>query len=212
MSVQDIYNTYLSVSRGHKNKPWKPRKDFTGFDKTEEGLICIRLELFFSRFPQIAVKDFFLAPYLLYKDEDYFPLKFYLTQKAISTYGIVQKQKLEEMPDSESHLTDIVTTIKYIAEVCVQEKTTFNQLITSKKGYTWRVLQEYVDRKINLYVLLSLPNFWTMLDSLSLQDKELYLGTNYKDVTKYQMRLNNSVRAKKIITEAFKRLNQLKVD
>ncbi len=212
MSVQDIYNTYLSVSRGHKNKPWKPRKDFTDFDKTEEGLICIRLELFFSRFPQIHVKDFFLSPYLLYKDEDYFPLKFYLTQKAISTYTIVQKQKLEEMPDSESHLNDIVTTIKYIAEICISEKLTFSSFTSSKKGYTWRVLQEYVDRKINLYVLLSLPNFWNVLDSLSLQDKELYLGTTFKDITKYQMRLNNSTRAKKIITEAFKRLNQLKVD
>jgi len=212
MSVQEIYNTYLSVSRGHKNKPWKARKDFTGFDKTEEGLICIRLELFFSRFPQITVKDFFLAPYLLYKDEDYFPLKFYLTQKAISTYSIIQKQKLEEMPDSESHLADIVTTIKYIAEKCVQEKISFNTFVNAKSGYTWRILQEYVDRKINLYVLLSLPNFWNIVDSLSLQDKELYLGTAHKDATKYQMRLNNSVRAKKIINEAFKRLNQLKVD
>jgi hypothetical protein len=209
MSVQDIYNTYLSVSRGHKNKPWKPRKDFTGFDKTEEGLICVRLELFFSRFPQISVKDFLLAPYLLYKDEDYFPLKFYLTQKAISTYSIIQKQKLEEMPDSESHLADIVNTIKYIAELCVNENISFNTYINDKKGYTWRVLQEYVDRKINLYVLLSLPNFWSMIDSLTMQDKELYLGTMHKDITKYQMRLNNSARAKKIITEAFKRLSRL---
>ena len=53
MTAQEIYNTYLSVSRGFKNKPWKPRKDFTGFDKTESGVMCLRLELFFKRFPQI---------------------------------------------------------------------------------------------------------------------------------------------------------------
>jgi len=212
MSLQEIYNTYLSVSRGHKNKPWKARKDFTGFEKTEDGILCTRLELFFSRFPQITVKEFFLAPYLLYKDEEYFPLKFYLTQKAISCYSIVQKQKQEELPDSESHIKDIVNTVKYIAEICLKEKITFSSYIASKKSYAWRVLLDYADKKINIYVLVALPNFSSIIDNMPQQDKEIYLGTAFKDITKYKMRYNNSQQAKKIVTEAFKRLHQLKVD
>ncbi len=209
MSIQDIYNTYLSVSRGSRNKPWKPRKDFTNFEKTEDGILCVRLELFFSRFPQISVKEFFQSPYILYKDEEYFPLKFYLTQKAVSCYGIVQKQKQEEMPDSESHIKDIITSIKHIAETCIKEKILFTVYANSKKGYTWRVLQEFADKKINVYVLIALPNFNTILDSTQEQDKQLYLGNFYKEIVKYRMRLNNSEQAKKIINEAFKRLQQL---
>ena len=209
MSIQDIYNTYLSVSRGARNKPWKARKDFAGFEKTEDGILCTRLELFFSRFPQISVKEFLIAPYILYKDEEYFPLKFYLTQKAISCYSIVQKQKQEEMPDSESHVKDIITSIRYIAEICVKEKITFANYVNSKRGYTWRVLQEFADRKLNVYVLIALPNFNTILDSTQEQDKQVYLGNVYKEIVKYRMRLNNSEQAKKIINEAFKRLQQL---
>ena len=209
MSIQDIYNTYLSVSRGSKNKPWKPRKDFTGFEKTEDGILCTRLELFFSRFPQISVKEFFYAPYVLYKDEEYFSLKFYLTQKAISCYSIVQKQKQEEMPDSESHIKDILKSISHIAETCVKENITFAKYIISKKGYTWRVLQEFVDKKLNVYVLIALPNFNVILDSTQEQDKQVYLSNIYKEIAKYRIRLNNSEQAKKIINEAFKRLQQL---
>ena len=209
MSSQDIYNTYLSVSRGFKNKPWKARKDFNGFEKTEDGILCTRLELFFSRFPQILVKEFLQAPYALYKDEEYFPLKFYLTQKAISCYSIVQKQKQEEMPDSESHVKDILISIKHIAETCINEKISFANYINSKKGYTWRVLQEFVDKKLNVYVLIALPNFNNILDSTQEQDKQVYLNNVYKEIVKYRMRLNNSEQAKKIINEAFKRLQQL---
>ena len=212
MSIQDIYNTYLSVSRGHKNKPWKPRKDFDGFDKTEDGIICVRLELFFSRFPQISIKEFFLSPYLLYKDEDYFPLKFYLTQKAISCYGIIQKQKLEEMPDSESHIKDIMATVGYIAKICLNEKIKFTTYYNTKSGYTWRCLQDYVDKKINLYFLLALPNFNVIFDSLQIQDKEVYLANVHADIAKFKIRYNNSTRAKKIITAALKKLNELSVD
>ena len=43
MNVPEIYNTYLSISRGSRNKPWKARKDFDGFEKTGDGFICQRL-------------------------------------------------------------------------------------------------------------------------------------------------------------------------
>jgi hypothetical protein len=44
------------------------------------------------------------------------------------------------------------------------------------------------------------------------QDKELYLKTIAVDIVKFKMRLNNSSKAKKIINEAFKRINELSLD
>jgi len=212
MSVEQIYNTYLSVSRGHQNKPWKARKDFEGFDKTPDGILCVRLDMFFKRFPQINVKDFLLAPYVIYKDEEHFPLNFYLTQKAIACYSLLQSQRAEELPDTDGHVKHILESLKYLATTCINEKITLKQYSNLKTGYTWRCLEDYRNKQINLYVLLSLPGFDTMFNSMQVQDKEIYLKTVANDIVKFKMRLNNSDKAKKIITEAFKRINELSLD
>ena len=207
MTPEEVYNLYLSISRGLKNKPWKPRKDFEGFDKTESGILCLRLSTFFSRFPQIRPKEFMEAPYKLYKDEDYFDLKFYLTQKAISCYTTVQKLKQEEQPDSDSHINSIIDTVKFIGTKCLSEKISFNQYCNKKAGYAWDVVNDFANGKINLYFLLALPNFDRIFDTMPEQDKELYFKSFYKDIVKFKMRLNTSVKAKKIINESIKRLS-----
>ena len=209
MGPEEIYNIYLSTSRGLKNKPWKPRKDFEGFDKTEQGLLCLRLSLFFKRFPKINVKEFFSAPYLLYKDEEYFDLKFYLTQKAINCYTLIQKQKLEQSPDSDSQIQSIIQSVKFVAAKLLSEKIELKTYTSLKKGYTLEVISDYMEGNINLYFLLALPGFDTIFDSMPEQDKELYLKHIYKDIVKFKMRLNTSVKAKKIIIESIKRLTQL---
>jgi len=212
MSLEQVYNTYLSVSRGHMNKPWKARKDFDGFDKTPDGILCTRLDMFFKRFPQINIKDFLLAPYVIYKDEEHFSLNFYLTQKAIACYSLLQKQRTEELPDTDGHIKHILESLKHIASICVNEKITLQQYCNSKDGYTWRCLEDYRNKYLNLYVLLSLPNFEFIFNNMQSQDKEIYLKTVADDIVKFKMRLNNSSKAKKIITEGLKRINELSLD
>jgi len=212
MSVEQVYNTYLSVSRGHMNKPWKARKDFEGFDKTPDGIYSLRLDMFFKRFPQINIRDFLLAPYVIYKDEEHFPLNFYLTQKAINCYSLLQKQRTEELPDTDGHIKHILESVKYLASTCINEGITLNVYSNIKTGYTWRCLEDYKSKHINLYVLLSLPGFDSIFNNMQSQDKELYLKTIAADIVKFKMRLNNSSKAKKIINEAFKRINELSLD
>ena len=204
MNVPEIYNTYLSISRGSRNKPWKARKDFDGFEKTGDGFICQRLELFFQKFPQINAREFFKAPYEIYKDEDIFPLNFYTTQKAIAVYTMLQKQKKEELPDTEQQIQDIKKTLKYIAVTCFNRKITLEQYCNLKEGYTYAPVIDYNNKLINIYVLIKLPFFETQLNSLSPQDKELYLNDVASNISKYKMRLNTSIRAKNIISEGLK--------
>ena len=204
MNVPQIYNTYLSVSRGSLNKPWKARQDFEDFDKTPDGFICKRLELFFKKFPQIDPREFFRAPYVIYKDEEHFPLNFYTTQKAIAIYTTVLKQKAEELPDTQDQINDIKKSLKYIASTCIESKITFNQYCNLKEGYTYKSFNDYNSKLINIYVLIKLPFFETQLNSLNLQDKELYLKDTANNISKYKMRLNTSVKAKNLIDEGFK--------
>lgn len=208
MNAAQIYNTYLSVSRGSQNKPWKARKDFTGFENTSDGVYCRKLELFFKKFPQISVKEFFTAPYEIYKDETHFPLKFYNTQKAIAVYSAVQKQKLEESPDTSNQIEDIKKSLKHIGLTCIERKITFEQYCLEKTGYTYTPILDYNNKLINIYVLIKLPSFDTIVNSLNLQDKELYLKSIHNNIGKFKLRLNMSTRAKFLIDEGFKLLTK----
>jgi hypothetical protein len=210
MNVSEIYNTYLAISRGLKNKPWTSRKNFSKFDTTPDGVVCKRLELFFKKFPQIQPREFFTAPYIIYKDEELFPLSFYTTQKAISVWNTMQKQKAEELPDTENQIEDIKRSLKYIAITCINERITLSQYCNHKKGYTHKLFIDFKNKLINIYVLIKLPFFENNLNSLNLQDKELYLTDLNNNISKYKMRLNASTRAKNIIEEGIKLLTKIK--
>lgn len=208
MTASEIYNTYLSVSRGSRGQPWKPRKDFSDFEKTEDGFICRRLEFFFKKFPQIDPREFFKAPYEIYKDETYFPLSFYTTQKAIAVFTAIQKQKKEELPDTTDQINDIKKSLKFIATQCFNKNLTLEEYCSIKNAHGYQPFIDFAEKRINIYVLLKLPFFELQLNSYNLQDKELYLKDVANNISKYKMRLNTSLRAKALIDEGLKLIKQ----
>lgn len=206
MNVPEIYNAYLGTSRRAMNQPWKARKNFDDFEKTPDGIICRKLELFFKKFPQISPYEFFKAPYEVYKDGSTFPLNFYTTQKAIAVYTALQKQKQEESPDTENQIKNIKDSLKYIAKQCFEQKITLEQYSSSKGGFSYAPASfvDFAEKRINIYVLIKLPFFDVQLNSLNLQDKELYLKETFNNIAKYKMRLNTSTRAKNLIDEGLR--------
>ena len=58
-------------------------------------------------------------------------------------------------------------------------------------------------------MLIKLPSFETQLNSLNLQDKELYLKDVASNISKYKMRLNISVRAKNVIDKGIKIITKI---
>ena len=157
-----------------------------------------KVELF-NKFPQISPPEYFKAPYEIYKDETFFPLSFYTTQRAIVIYTAVQKQKKDQLPDTDDQIADIKKSLKYIGLECFNNKLTLQQYCKKVQGYTYKPIVDYTNKLINIYVLIKLPFFEKQLNSLSPQDRELYLKDAYKDIAKYKMRLNASTRAKVLI-------------
>jgi hypothetical protein len=145
---------------------------------------------------------------VVYKDEEYFPLKFYVTQKAIAVYSAVQKQKLEESPDTPKQIEDIKKSLKHIGMTCIERKISFEQYCHEKSGYTYTPILDYNNKLINIYVLIKLPSFESIVNSLNLQDKELYLKNIHSNIGKFKLRLNMSTRAKNLIDEGFKILTK----
>jgi len=87
-----IYNTYLKVSRGSNNLPFKYRKDFEKLD--EKAFVAIKkVSSFLRKFPHIKMEEYFKAPYALYPDEKHFPLDYYFTLKATKAYTLYNKKQ-----------------------------------------------------------------------------------------------------------------------
>lgn len=60
----------------------------------------MRLELFFTKHKSIDMHDFFVAPFKVYDDNEYMPLKWYTTMKAINIYKISKNNKLKNKPNN----------------------------------------------------------------------------------------------------------------
>ena len=72
------------------------RKNFNKLSTTVE-LSLKKLSAFFEKHKEIKPSEFFRAPYKIYSTEEYFDLKFYTSQKAITVYKIF-KQSFDTTP------------------------------------------------------------------------------------------------------------------
>ena len=120
--IENIYNTYLRISRGKRNLPYKIRKDFSDIADDEKYPTLLKLESFFKRNSYVNLNNFFEAPYELYTDEKYFDLDFYLTQKAIKIYNLYQKKKTYIDPDSDIQINSIKDGLLFIYGFCKNGK------------------------------------------------------------------------------------------
>jgi hypothetical protein len=203
----EIYNTYLRISRTARGQQWRPRKDFSEFVDTKEGYYLKRLNLFFDKFPQINIEDFFLAPFIIYKDEQYFGLNFFITQKAINAYSIYNKQKQEESPDTPAQLEFILDSVKFIGNYCRENGIQLTDYIDNKIGISYAFAIHYKHKKVSIYSLLYFPKFEKNVYLLEADERMLFFNSSSPDFSKFKTRYIISTKAKDLIQTAFKRIS-----
>jgi len=147
-----IYNTFIKVSRGAKNQPYRARKDFTDFDD-KDFIYLKKLSNFFNRFKHISVLEFFQAPYELYKDEKYFGLDYYTSLKATKAYTLVLKKNEQLDPDDEKQLRALLISFKFIKEFCIENNISIDSYANHKTNNIFSFLLHLQEHKINLYSL-----------------------------------------------------------
>jgi len=147
-----IYNTFIKVSRGAKNQPYRARKDFTDFDD-KDFIYLKKLSNFFNRFKHISVLEFFQAPYELYKDEKYFGLDYYTSLKATKAYTLVLKKNEQLDPDDEKQLRALLVSFKFIKEFCIENNISIDNYANHKTNNIFSFLLHLQEHKINLYSL-----------------------------------------------------------
>ena len=194
---KQIYNTYLIVSRSIVSKPFKIRKDFTGFEKKKEYLAVIKLAAFFKKHRHLNIKSFFEAPFFVY-GEDYFGIDFFCTHKAVSTYTKYNDVFLVENPDSAACGRKIKESIVFITNYCKANNIKTRQYILCKEkaSQTYAFLEHLKDRKINVYALFAFKDFESILNIVDPDIKKLFAPSLMK-VDYLRTKMYSSVQMKK---------------
>lgn len=191
-----IYNHFLEVSKKVNNKPVRYRKDFSNF-KDEDYLYITKLSIFFNKFKNIKIKDFFEAPYFVY-NQNYFDLKFYLSPKAIKAYTNYNDNYILNNPDSKQTLIKMKESITFIYEYCKEKDIKITDYINYKEGNYNVFLKHLKQRNINFFILFSFKHFSNIVDKIDNDIKEIYSG-NFSKLNYIRTKYYASSKAKLII-------------
>lgn len=150
-----IYNIIHSTARKVKDKPFRFREDFSKIDSTTT--LCLqKLETFFNSNANIKYNDFFIAPYKIFNDADYFDIQFFVTRKAIRCYADYMKKQETENPDSENIIESCKAACAFIYKFCKLNNINLNEYKNYINGTTPLILQHLREHKINFYVVQGL--------------------------------------------------------
>ena len=157
---KSIYNSFLYASRKAKNKPVRLRQNFDNIASKDEVALK-KLNNLLSKYSHINYSDFFIAPYKVYGQDDYFDLSFFNTRRAIKCYSLYCKDKETQDPDSEDTINTLKECLKFIYNYCNNKKITLQEYKTyipgaSPDSATPEVFWHLKNHHINFYTLHSL--------------------------------------------------------
>ncbi len=150
-----IYNSHLAISRKMRDKPFRIRKDYSDMDQTKLDRLA-SLERFLISYQNIKIDDYFAAPYVIFEDDDYFDLDFYLTSKAKKAYSQYMKKIEMDDPDSESSLNRLVDSLKFVKNFCKEKNLTLKEYPLYIEDALPNMIDHLKNHHINMYALHAL--------------------------------------------------------
>lgn len=201
-----IYNTFLRISRSRNKQPFKLRKDFEKLNN--ETFVAIKkVSSFLKRFPHIKIEEYFKAPYIVYPDEEYFPLEYFHTLKATKAYTLFNRKQENLDPDSEEQLTSIKESLLFIKNFCVSKNISPLNYISHKTNNEYSFLLHLKEHKVNLYTLLGYSNFEKNIKQRDAEIAKFIIGENlYNNIPSFRTKLYNSKKASKLVELGLKKI------
>lgn len=200
-----IYNTHLIISRSLKNKPFKVKKNFEGFEEDPKYLAVKRLQNFFTRYPDIDMTVYFKAPYKLYNDVEYFDLNYFASPRAIKSYTLYKQLLTKTLPDNQ--INEVKESLVFISRFCLENKIQLHDYShfeknTSEKCWVYHIKEN----KINPYSLMEFENIFGYINQMPEDTRELFLGDFGKNFLEYRQKYINSEKLRPFLTKAFIKL------
>lgn len=166
--IRHIYNTFLRISRQKQNKPFKLKKNWEGFEQSENYLPLLKLKNFFDRNHTVSIEDYFLSPYEVYEESTYYGLDFYNTLSAVKVYNIFCSKKVYLDVDSDVQVEGILRGIKFIKEFCNKKNISLAEYLNYKERDA--VINSFIvhikEKNVSVYNLFPFKNFDRVYSSM----------------------------------------------
>jgi len=205
-----IYNTYLAISRSKNNQPFKLRENFNGFEEHQHYVPVKKLANFFERHQNVSINDFFIAPYVIYKNDTkaFYDLKFYISAKARSIYTMYMKKKDKQSPDSDTAIKKCKESMMFVYKYCMKKEIPLNKYLSEKSsGQFPDFILHLKDRKVDIYTLFAIDGFEKKFFESPHDLLAFMFGDLYNDFTKFRMAYLRSENCKRVCKTG---LNEIK--
>ena len=200
-----IYNTHLAISRSLRNKPFKIKKSFEGFEEDPKYVAIKRLSNFFNRYPDIDMSTYFKAPYKLYTDVEYFDLNYFASPRAIKSYTIYKQLLTKTSPDSQYEA--VKESLLFISKFCIQNKIQLHDYLEYKENGAENSWTYHIKKnQINPYSLMEFDNVSAYINEMAEDTKEFFLGDFGKNFLEYRQKYMNSEKLRPFLAKAFIKL------
>jgi len=204
---KEIYNKHLIISRKSRNKPFKPKENFS--DVTAETSNYLhKIDRLLSKFPNIDLEVYFKAPYMLWPDTEYFPLQYFATQAAIRAFTVYRKNMVEQNIDSDQTIKDIKDSLIFIGKFCVSNKITLQQYFVFRSGITYAWMSHVRKGLISPYVIFGFDNIDNLIFSIPEDERDLMLGSFQDKYYNFKESYNKSKIAKNTIVQGLSRIKE----
>lgn len=205
---KNLYNTYLRISRSSQNKPFSYRKDFT--DLEDSAVVHLkRISALLSKYPHIDPDDYFLAPFKVYPNAEFFPLEYFAGMGGVNAYTIYMKQIQEMPPDSEEQIDFISKSLKTIGSFCIKHNIPVEKYSSFKTGITYDWMKHVKRHEVSIYALMEFSEISDIIKGAAEDEKELFLGDIGTYFWGYKTKYMQSKIAKTLVQEGLKRINNI---
>ena len=200
-----IYNLYLKAYRINNNSPFRPKKNFDKISDEQKNEL-LKLEKFFAKFPHLLTDDFFDAPYKLYADDQkFFGLKFYSSQKGLTT--CVEYFKMRMSADPELQMDYIKSSLRLIVDFCIEKGIAFSAYGQYRSVAQLDFLKHLKEHRISWYCITGIPKLFDIIYDLPSDEFQLYFGPDV-DIFSIKNKYENSVSTKQFFKETLPKLEE----
>ena len=201
----------MKTLRTSQNKPYRFRKNFEKFEENPNYNNIRKVANLFKSCPHILLEDYFIAPYKVYQLDDEtstYTLDFYGSMRALGCYKQYMTIKELDDPDEEHQIEFIKTSFQFILKYCLDNKITFKQYITHKRGFTYVWMTHYAEKKISLLCLLDNDNIYDIIMGMEAEHRTLLLGDLSERFYSIKSKYLKSNRAKIVVNKSIKIVNK----
>jgi len=209
-NIQELYNTFLRISRKKQDKPYKLRSNWEDFENHKHYNLLIKLKSFFDRNYIVNVEDYFTAPYEVYEEEGFYDLDFYNSMTAVKVYNLFCDKKKNLEPDCEVQQEAVLRGINFIKKFCITKQINLSDYLKYKEpgANVNSFVVHLKEKNISIYNLFPFKEFDKVYSSIDYSILKFILNDLASRISFFRTKFYSSKTTKNIAITGLKIIEQ----